>query len=122
MYQKLTQEQQLELEFRTRRLKSGDFHAVLTLVLNGHQQIKNGQRLSEEALLDFMRGYAHVRDIMVVASHAEFLEKKHGITSVHLSQCHEILGHYREKELSVTDFFAQFAPNNPDISNKPRRK
>ena len=96
----LTSEKQEAFDFHTRKFEREriDFQSLLERVNECCKKVQAGERFESSAAMAFLRDYAVVRSIAVVAQNKEHLsnyEKEHlskyGITSEHLNMCQKIV-------------------------------
>ncbi len=119
MFEKLSHDDMMVLEFHTRKLGDVKIDSLLMEVSAGCERLKNGEQMKGAEFLEFFRGFATLRDIAKEASHTDYL-KKRGVTQQQLTKCQEIVGNFKQMEGNVKEYFKQFVVGIP-LQNKPHR-
>ncbi|VVC76353.1 hypothetical protein AQUSIP_16640 [Aquicella siphonis] len=100
----MTLEQQLEIEFRTRKTREKDFDmdALLRVVNAGCDKLRKGERFGDaDEALQFLRHYAVVRDIALAAHLGEHMQNEYGITPRQLQECRSLHGEIEKSHREV---------------------
>jgi len=119
MFEKLTHDDMMVLEFHTRKLGEVNIESLLVQVSAGCEKLKNGEPMIGAEFLEFFRGFATIRDIAKEAVHTDYL-KKRGVSRDQLAKCQEIVGNFKQMEGNVKEYFNQFVVGIP-LHNKPHR-
>lgn len=135
MVKKLDEQRQADLAFYTRKLSGLDFNLLVGRVFSRYQKIQNHDPLTEDALLEFIRGYAVIRDIMTARAISPEPFKKHHFSTDTMLKCQEMLDFFENNKYRVPhqqgffkanflsglnrrELFEQFARLNPQGTNK----
>ncbi|GEM_PF-5437913 len=91
MPEALSKDQLIEIDFLMRRVHENDLDQVLKFISAGCDQIRNQQRFkSSEEALEFIIGYALVRDIARAAEKYSGHLREYRISDAQLKQCAKI--------------------------------